>query len=273
VYTGAARYADVIPALAPVLSGPYSLDPVYRHLFEADNNTSPEIIFPIVEDGMHTQSFGGTTFLIHAACGGSMANADYGVDGCWWGIRLRPETYNRVNGDPRHPYLYTNGQTVEISNVFNFPDGIAAPKFINKKRDGSPGSNAQFSDVDFPLFRLGDAYLMYAEAAVRTNSNLGQALTYVNQLRERAYGDDSGNIEADDLTLPFILNERGRELLWEAQRRTDLVRFGLFTGGSFIWSWKGNVKDGKSTPDYLNLYPIPATQLSANPNLTQNPGY
>jgi hypothetical protein len=273
VYTGAARYADVITSLAPVLAGPFTLDPVYRHLFEADNNTSPEIIFPIVEDGMHTQSYGGTNFLIHASCGGSMAYADYGVDGCWAGLRLKPDAYDLVNGDPRHSYLYTAGQSVAIPDLWTFTNGIAAPKFINKRRDGSNGSNSQFSDVDFPLLRLGDAYLMYAEAAVRTNTNLTEALGYVNELRERAYGDASGNITAPDLTLDFIIDERARELLWEAQRRTDLVRFGLFTGSTYIWGWKGNVEAGQSTPDRLNLYPIPASQLSANPNLTQNPGY
>jgi hypothetical protein len=273
VYTGTARYAEVITALAPVLAGPYSLDPVYRHLFEADNNTSPEIIFPIVEDGVHTQSFGGVNFLIHASCGGSMANADYGVDGCWWGLRLKPEAYALVNGDPRHPYLYTTGQTVQIASLTNFNDGIAAPKFTNKRRDGTTGSNPQYADTDFPMFRLGDAYLMYAEAAVRTGSNLATALDYVNDLRERAFGADTSNITAPELTLDFLLDERGRELLWEAHRRTDLIRYGLFTGADYVWAWKGNVQAGQSTDVHLNLYPIPATQLSANPNLTQNPGY
>jgi hypothetical protein len=273
VYTGTARYADVITALAPVLGGAYTLDPVYRHIFEADNNTSPEIIFPIIHDGLHTQSFGGTNFLIHASCGGSMANADYGVDGCWWGLRLKPEAYNLVNGDPRHPYLYTTGQTVAIASLTNFTDGIAAPKYTNKRRDGTTGSNPQYADTDFPLFRLGDAYLMYAEAAVRTNTNLATALDYVNDLRERAYGDASGNITAPELTLAFLLDERARELLWEAHRRTDLVRYGLFTGSTYVWSWKGNTQAGQTTPAHLNIYPIPATQLSANPNLRQNPDY
>lgn len=273
VYTGTARYAEVITALAPVLAGPYSLDPVYRHVFEADNNTSPEIIFPIISDGLHTQSFGGTNFLIHASCGGSMANADYGVDGCWWGLRLKPEMYNLVNGDPRHTYLYTTGQTVAIASLTNFNDGIAAPKYTNKRRDGTTGSNPQYADTDFPMFRLADAYLMYAEAAVRTNTNLTTALDYVNDIRERAYGDASANITAPELTLDFLLDERGRELLWEAHRRTDLVRYGLFTGGDYLWAWKGNVVAGQSTATHINLYPLPASQLSANPNLTQNPGY
>ncbi|HEV8124084.1 MAG TPA: RagB/SusD family nutrient uptake outer membrane protein [Gemmatimonadales bacterium] len=273
VYTGAPHYTEAMNAASDAIAGPFSLDPSYQHLFQADNNTSPEIIFPVVQDGLHTQSYGGVTFLIHASCGGSMDPAVYGVDGCWWGLRLKPEAYNLVVADPRASYLYSTGQTVAITSLTNFNEGIAAPKFTNITSLGVNGSNSSFPDTDFPMFRLADAYLIYAEAAVRTNTNLGQALTYVNQIRERAYGNTSGDITAPELTLQFILDERGRELLWEAQRRSDLIRFGLFTGGTYLWAWKGNVQGGQATDAHLNLYPIPATQLSANPNLKQNPGY
>lgn len=274
VYTGTPHYADAMTAVEAVIAGPFSLDPSYAHLFEADNNTSPEIIFPVVQDGIHTQSYGGTTFLIHAACGGSMDPSVYGVDGCWWGIRLKPEAYNMVSGDPRHSgYLYTTNQSVAINSLTNFADGIAAPKFTNKTSTGGTGSNIAFPDTDFPMFRLGEAYLIYAEAAVRTGTNLAQALTYVNALRERAYGNTSGDITAPELTLQFLLDERMRELLWEAHRRTDLIRFGVFTGGTYVWAWKGDVQAGQATDAHLNLFPIPAKQLSANPNLVQNPGY
>ena len=90
------------------------------------------------------------------------------------------------------------------------------------------------------MFRLADAYLIYAEAQLRGGGgDRAQALAYVNALRQRAYGDASGNITDGDLTLDFILDERGRELLWEAHRRTDLVRYGLFTGGDYLWAVEG----------------------------------
>jgi starch-binding outer membrane protein, SusD/RagB family len=274
VYTGAAHYADVITALQPVLNGPFTLDPTYKRIFLADNQNSPEIIFPIIQDGIHTRTWGGMTFVVHASCGGSMANGDYGIDGCWWGLRVRPETYNRLAADPRGGFFYTSGQTVAIANVGNFTDGIAAPKFQNVTSTGAAGSNSTHVDTDFPMFRLADAYLMYAEAFLRGGGGDGTtALNYVNQIRQRAYGNTSGNITAPQLTLPFILDERNRELMWEGHRRTDLVRFGLFTGATYIWSWKGGTQAGVATDAHLNLYPIPAAQLSANPNLTQNPGY
>ena len=70
-----------------------------------------------------------------------------------------------------------------------------------------------------------------------------------------------------------MIDERGRELMLEGHRRTDLIRFGRFTGGSYLWPWKGNVENGATIPSTYNLFPIPLPALQANPNLTQNPGY
>jgi hypothetical protein len=275
VYTGTPQYAQALAAAQQVIGGPFTLDPSYRHLFQADNNTSPEIIFPIIQDGLRTQTWGGATFLVHAACGGTMNPADLGVDGCWWGLRLKPEAYNRfAPGDPRASFFWTDGQTVDIGAISNFNNGVAAPKFMNKTGAGIAGSNATHPDTDFPLFRLGDAYLIYAEAHLRSGGgDRTQALAYVNALRQRAYGNTSGDITDAELTLDFILDERGRELLWEAHRRTDLVRYRRFTGGDYVWAWKGGAPAGTATETFRDLYPLPASELTANPNLTQNPGY
>jgi hypothetical protein len=118
-------------------------------------------------------------------------------------------------------------------------------------------------------------YLTYAEATKRGGANgiEGTAVSYINQLRERAYGNSNFNITSADLTLDFILDERARELYWEGHRRTDLIRFGKFTGGSYIWPWKGGVSAGTSVTDNYNLYPIPFADITANPNLKQNSGY
>jgi starch-binding outer membrane protein, SusD/RagB family len=274
VYTGTPHYGEALAAAQAAIAGPFSLDDNYQHLFLADNNTSPEIIFPIIQDGKATQTFGGTTFLIHASCGGSMDPNDSGVDGCWFGLRLKPKAYNRYDpADPRRSFFWTDEQTVQIATISNFNDGIPAPKFVNKTSTGADGSNAVHPDTDFPMFRLGDAYLMYAEANVRGGGgDPAQALAYVNALRQRAYGNTSADISAPELTLQFILDERSRELLWEAHRRTDLVRYGQFTGDT-LWEWKGGVAAGRPTESFRDLYPLPASELTTNPNLTQNPGY
>ena len=280
-YTGTPHWTEALNAAQSVItSGYYSLDPSYRHLFQADNNTSPEIIFAITQDGKRTQTYGGVTFLAHASCGGSMSNSSYGINGCWWGLRIKPQADSfYAAGDHRPAYFYRTGQTVAVTSIGDFTKGIAAPKFQNVTSTGAPPSDSAFVDTDFPMFRLGEAYLIYAEAVLRGGGGTrAQALAYVNALRQRAYGGTSGDITDPELTLDFILAERGRELLWEAHRRTDLVRYGLFTGGTYLWAWKGQNPNGTNsagiaTPAHLSLYPLPASELIANPNLQQNPGY
>jgi hypothetical protein len=184
-------------------------------------------------------------------------------------------TIERSSYDHR-ALFFTDGQSLEINDIGDFTNGWAITKWKNLKRDGTPGSDLTHVDTDFPMFRLADAYLMYAEAVLRgaTNGDMNNALTYVNEVRKRAFGGEtSGNISASELTLDFILDERARELYWEGHRRTDLIRFGKFTGDSYVWPWKGKVPDGTATDAHFNLFPIPASDLGANPTLKQNPGY
>jgi hypothetical protein len=113
---------------------------------------------------------------------------------------------------------------------------------------------------------------MYAEAHLRGGGgSLATAVGYINALRTRA--NNPNTITSGDLTLSFILDERSRELHWEAHRRQDLIRFGLFTGGNYNWAWKGNGSNGIALPSHFKVYPIPNASIAANPNLTQNPGY
>ncbi len=280
VFTGQERNTDCITYCKKVINAGYSLKPEYKNLFLADNNlNNNEVIFSINFDGVHTKTWGGTTFIIHAAVGGNMNPADYGIDGGWAGTRTTSAFVNKfpdVTGTTdKRAMFFTDGQKLEINDVGKFTDGYAITKFKNITSTGAPGSDLTFPDTDFPLFRLADVYLMYAEAVVRggQGGDMATAVNYINKLRERAYGNNSGDITANDLTLDFILNERARELYWEAQRRTDLIRFGKFTGGSYLWPWKGGVKDGTATDSHYNLYPIPASDITANPGLKQNPGY
>jgi starch-binding outer membrane protein, SusD/RagB family len=278
VYAGTPNYAGALTAAQNVIaSGSYSLDANYRHMFMADNNTSPEIIFAIPFDGVRTQTWGGTTFLVHASCGGNMKADSSGVDGCWWGLRLKPQADSFfVAGDKRSAYLWgpaqDTAQHLAVTTIGNFYDGVAAAKFVNRTSAGVRGSNPTFPDTDFPMFRLGEAYLIYAEANLRGGGgSAATGLNYFNALRVRAFGDSSHVVSS--ITLDSVLAERGRELLWEAHRRTDLVRYGRFTGGSYLWAWKGGVLGGTSTDAHLNIYPLPASELIANTNLKQNTGY
>jgi hypothetical protein len=173
--------------------------------------------------------------------------------------------------DTRYPF-YTNGQNLEIADISQFTEGYAVAKYRNVTSGGQVGSDLTFVDTDFPMFRLPDAHLMYAEAVIRRDGSADQtAVDAVNAVRQRAYnGSTVGNITASDLTLDFILDERLRELIWEGHRRTDLVRFGQLTDGSYVWPWKGGVPAGTAVAGCRDVYPIPSQDLSANPNLEQN---
>ena len=275
VYTGTPRYTEAAAAAQEAINAGYTLDTNWRRIFSANNHTSPEIIFAITQDGLKTQTWGGMTFLIHASVGGSMDASAFGIDGGWWGLRLKQQSYQLFTaGDMRGSFFHTDGQQIAVKNISNFNDGVASAKYTNRTTTGAAGSNATHVDTDFPMFRLADAYLMYAEAVVRGGTgSRATALGYVNALRQRAFGNTSGNITDAQMTLDFILAERGRELLWEGHRRTDLIRYGRFTGGNYIWAWKGGVEAGRATETFRDLYPLPANELIANPSLTQNPGY
>ncbi len=179
-------------------------------------------------------------------------------------------TYDMIqSSSDERAMFYTDGQSLEIENVSDFTNGYAVTKWKNITSDGVAGSDPTHVDTDFPVFRIADAYLTYAEAALRGGGDANLALEYVNKVRTRAYTDDSGNISAEELTLDFIIDERARELYWEGSRRTDLVRFGLLTGDNYIWPWKGGIQEGTGTNERYNIYPIPASDVIANPNLSQ----
>jgi hypothetical protein len=281
VYIGQPKYTEAVTFSSRVINAGYTLEPNYHKLFMTDNNQSNEIIFPIVSDGVRSQSYGLTTFLVNASIGGSMVPAEFGVNGGWSGLRT---TENIVNLFPdengtqdKRGAFHTEGQQLEIEEIGNFNHGYAVIKYRNISSTGQRGSDPSgtFADTDYPMFRLADVYLMYAEAVLRGGGggDMAQALEYANLIRQRAYGNTNGNITQAQLTLDFIIDERARELLWEAHRRTDLIRFGRFTGGNYLWPWKGGVKEGRAVADYRTLYPIPSSDLVANPNLKPTTGY
>lgn len=282
VYTGTPRYTDAITYCNKIVNAGYTLHPDYTQLMLADNNlNTDEFIFTINYDGTYTQNYGGTTYLVHGPAGipGSIS----GSNGSWTGLRCTQnfvDLFADPSGNTDHrAQFYTTGQNKAMNDLYTSTDGFSTFKFRNLTRSGGPAPHADqagnFSDIDFPLFRLGEIYLIYAESVLRNGNggDINTALTYINDLRERAYGDASGNITAPELTTDFILDERGRELYYEAFRRTDLIRYGLFTGSGYLWAWKAGIKSGGAVADKYNLFPIPTTDLSSNPNLLQNSGY
>ena len=272
VYTGSARWNDCITYCQKVIDAGYELEGDYTHLFLADNQQSREIIFPVTFHGLNSKTYVGTTFLTHAPVGGSMSADDFGINTGWGGYRTTKGLVNTFTDTLDNRYLfYTDGQNLEVNSIGTFTDGYAVAKWRNVDRNGNDGVDptGDFVDIDYPMFRLAEVYLMYAEAAVRSGGDTGKGAGYLNELRDRAGIDDIGN----DYTAMDVLDERARELYWEAQRRTDLIRYGRYTGGAYLWPWKGGVMEGTSVSDHLGIYPLPESDLSANPNLDQNPQY
>lgn len=306
VYTGVAKYAECKEACEQVMNMGYSLENDYSKLFNADNDKrTNEIIFALPVSATHTVSWGSSTYMV---CGQlSMSNAnqtpgDFGATSGWSEFRLRPEFVDKfeesdiysqgedAKGDVRAKF-FTNGQSKDVASMTDETTGYLSEKWSNKKDDGTDASNTanDGAETDYPLFRLSDVYLMYAECVARikgTNwddwnggtdasdpaviaSRKKGAIYWINLVRERAGASDvwSSNFADDNALLQFILDERARELYHEGYRRTDLIRFGQFTTNKYIWQWKGGTHDGQAVDSKYNIYPIPNTELTANPNL------
>ena len=292
-YTGTDRSTDAITYANKVLGAGYALSPNYSWLFLADNGQSVarnEMIFPIAFDGIKTQTYGGMTYLVHAPIGGKVSPDSIGINGGWGGLRTKPALTSLFPGgatgtsDARQRLFFTRGQKSSVDTLNLFSNGYLVTKYRNVTSMGQVGSDGiiidpvtnkniggsgNFADTDFPMFRLADVKLMYAEALLRggTGGTAGTALQQVNDVRARSGATPLASVQLSD-----ILNERGRELYWEGHRRTDLIRFGKYTTG-YNWAFKGGVPTGKDLEATRSIFPIPSTDRVVNPNLPQNPGY
>jgi starch-binding outer membrane protein, SusD/RagB family len=300
VYTGTAQWENCKTYADKVInSGKYSLAANYRQNFSADNdgNHNPEMIFAWEQDGINTQGYVGTTFIIESSSDATYIRAEdyHGLTSNtnWNGNRARKEFMNilvdtlATYGGPiplddvEFSQSKDNRVFLKMKKSMDIPSssssgdyGIGVYKFTARNSDGSQAANYNpaYASTDFPIFRLADAYLMRAEALFNMGE-ISAAVADVNIIRERAFENTEGNITAEQLTSQFILDERAREFYYEAQRRTDLVRFGQFTDGSYTWQWKGGTFNGTQTSSHLNIFPIPGDEVSANPNIQQNAGY
>jgi starch-binding outer membrane protein, SusD/RagB family len=283
-------------------SSGYTLCPKFKQLFMGDNagtldgssvNTAPqEIIFPIAADGIKTNSYGSSLFLVGSTHTAGMADWGCSKQG-WGGNRSRASLVKKFF--PTGTTFFTDGADLTtailaaykdsralfdkksisygftINTIGIFKDGYQVIKFNNLRADGKAPHSIEFTDMDIPFMRAAEAYLTYAEAVTKGAATIGgyTALQAVNALRTRA-----GATQFASLTTQNIIDEWGREFFFEGRRRSDLIRFGQFGGTTtYKWDWKGGVASGIDFKAEFNLFPIPAGDLNANPNLDQNPGY
>lgn len=175
---------------------------------------------------------------------------------------VEPTDPTGTKGDPNGPPLTFMPYLNEIS-----PGGLRQAGARIAKYEFEKGGTNNMSN-DFVVFRLSDVILSLAEARFRLGQT-SEALALVNQIRARA-----GNLDPfTTLTEENLFAERGREMYVEMTRRQDLIRFKKY--GEEWWPFAGMNRPKKvHTPgSFLELFPIPAPQLLANPKLKQNPGY
>lgn len=306
VYVGQAMYDKAAVYANKVISAGFGLEDKYENLFCGENHLTAmnkkEIIYAIPFDDVNAKSYGSSIMVTAAAYGGVLDPTWFGMTSSWTCLKPTQQLIALFNGpNPDNGVNYdSHGSTIKKDQRYRFFDvksydgngnvearrdvntkmgdwnsGYLCYKFTNLGWNGVSVSPTGNPNTDFPLFRLADIYLIYAECAVRgaSGTQISTAASYINALRERANGDATQNVRAGDLTLDFILAERARELYWEGQRRSDLVRFGKFTK-DYAWAYKGGTVEGTANVDSkFNIYPISDRDLTANPNLVQNPGY
>ncbi len=269
VYGCGDRYTDCITVCKKVIDEGYTLEPEYKKLFNADNDKrTNEIILGFSVDSQNSVSWGASTYIVCGQCSATFG-MELGVKSSWEMYRARSPIVDLYGSGDGRNLFYTEDRPQVIASLDDPNSGYFYMKWSNLTDAGSMANEVDGVCTDLPLFRLADVYLMFAEAFLRGGQGTDRttAVSYVNSMRARAYGNESGNIDVAALTLDFILNERVRELSLEMVRRTDLVRYDYFTTDKHIWEWKGGIPDGRAVDSKYNIYPIPYAELTANPNL------
>lgn len=271
VYTGTAQWQKASEYAYKIINcGQYSLSESYEKLFMGDNASNGaqvEMIFSLPENG-ETGNYGATTYLIASTYGGSMPSN--GMNQYWAGVRTRPQLVEKFEYSDSRNKFYSDGHSLDIEDISSFYNGYAVTKWTNLHSDGMSPSSYDFAETDFPLFRYAEALLIAAEVDARQNggstSATGTAL--VNQVRSRANAVIQTSYSLND-----IIDEYAREFYFEGHRRTDLIRFGRFTGSDYLWQWKGGEYDGTAIADYRGLFPLPPYLMSMSEDYAQNDGY
>lgn len=298
VYTGEPRWQDAMTYAEKVINSSYyhlnnqktAQYSAYQMLFLADNNENGaqyEMVFPVLLDGIQTQSYDASNFLVFSNYGEKESNAAPSGTNNSWGkcARVKGKLVEKFFGNEEAPQtedlavmtraanddralFYSMGYTQYITTEAA-DEGFTCLKFRNVRSDGKAASAINFVDTDLPLLRVAEAYLTYAEASIRLNGQNATATKYINELRKRANAE-----QIPSCTIEDVFDEWSREFWFEGRRRMDLVRFGRFGGQSdYRWEFMNNVPDGGAFSSNYNVYGLPSTDLDTNTNLKQNPGY
>lgn len=252
----------------------------YAAVFAPNNDQNKEHIFAVNYDEATAGGMNFSQMTLHYA-----SQLTWNLEAQPWnGYAALEEFYNSYEGsDKRKANNFIVGEQLDYGgnalNDFAADDGNIILNYTPKINELEPNSLREagarlgkFSfkqfgrpdmSNDFPIVRLGDVLLVYAEAKARETGNWNnvETLTAVNAIRTRAGVSNYATLTADE-----FLAERGREMFQESSRRTDLIRFGKYSSGTW---WEKS-----ASPAHKTLMPIPFDAVqSSNGSLQQNPGY
>jgi hypothetical protein len=274
VYAGTPRWADAKAACDIIIaSGKYALSADFFSNFSTQNQSSKENILAVPYDASKRGGFNMNMRTLHY-----LSQLTYNTPQAPWnGYCTATEFYNSFAESDERKKMWIVGQQYSSDGKQLFDDGkpfIFTPEIPAFEMPAGPvarlaGARSQKYEIqrngagndqdnDYVIFRLADTYLIRAEANLRLG-NIADAIKDVNIIRDRV-----GATPVTKLTLADMLAERGWEMAWEYTRRQDLIRFGQFNKA---WQFK------EASPEFRNIFPIPSSQISLNPNLKQNPGY
>lgn len=288
VYVGKPMYAECAEQCKEIVKTIPNLAPTYKYLFCTSNDKyvgNGEILWAMPQETGKYETWGGTTYLtagcyietvdqaelVKLGAGCINANGKFEGPSPWSGVRMRPELSKAFEDGDLRRLIYEGKFNVGVENLDDYSatsDGYMCVKYTYTTEDDYENANnrplnSQVCNTDYPIMRLADVFLMLAECQYKGVECNG--LQYFNKVRERA-----GLAPASHLTADAILHERQCELYFEGWRRSDLIRFGKYTGSAYKWSWKGGVYEGANLPDYRSVFAIPYQYVKT---VGQNPGY
>ncbi|MGO1242874.1 MAG: RagB/SusD family nutrient uptake outer membrane protein [Sphingobacterium sp.] len=262
-----------------VKDGEYILLPSYAELFDPSNKSknNQESIFEIqyarnaeTNQNFIVNSFYSWFFPTGDASGGTYAGVDFGT--------ILLQSYPQYYPSNHLISLYAlQDERREVSlswgyNGQNFNRGSkenSRPWFGPKFWDLT--ANRTASEKNFYFLRYADVIMILAEAANELG-NTGEAVTYLNMIRQRAKADLASASLSQPQLREEIMEERAREFVGEFQRKWDLSRWNKLTDA--MRSVQGDNAAGiKNVKPHHVLFPIPYDEIVKNRNLSQNEGY
>lgn len=282
VYTGTPRWDDCLAACDDIInSGHFALADQYHDNFRTINQGSPEFIFAIPFDENFARGFNLHMMTLHYA-----SQATYNLQQQPWNGYCSLQEFYEMHDDADvrkknfivGPQFAADGVTPIIDGQaepedpdgpqLNYTPEIASISTGTLRQSGARIGKYEFKfgatselDNDMPVFRYADILLSKAEALWRKDNSSNEALTLVNQVRNRSYEPDQ---PFTALTAENLLAERGREMFYEGVRRQDQIRFGVYGNPTEFMPGSLPCKE---------LWPIPTQQLYFGANLQQNPCY